>query len=282
MSTTNLMSPRYQLSDFLKSCRARTAPQSVGLAAADRRRTKGLRREDVAALAGLSATWYTWLEQGRDVHPSAEVLERLSATLQLSAAEREYLFLLAQRRPPPLTVVRTELVRSAVNRMLETIGLPALVHDLCWDVLAWSQAWPHCFPDFGVRPPDDRNLLKILLTEYDFTRDPRWYETMARRVVAKARLDFSQSSTDARWNRLLEDMHAMCPPFRNLWREAGIVGRSEGTFTQSYPRLGAATFEHTSYTIEGEPGLRLLIFAPLGDESRRVFDRLVGRTNAQA
>src|SRR6201992_2161135 len=94
---------RAQLSEFLKSCRARRDPASVGLVPAARRRSKGLRREDVAALAGLSATWYTWLEQGRNVHPSEAALERLSRALALSTAERDYLFMLAQHRPPPLT-----------------------------------------------------------------------------------------------------------------------------------------------------------------------------------
>ena len=134
----------------------------------------------------------------------------------------------------------------------------------------------------AARPPNARNLLKILLTEDDFTRDPVWYETMARRVIAKARLDFSQSSTDLRWNRLLDELHATCPLFGHLWRDAGVVGRSEGTFNQSYPRLGTVTFEHTSYAVEGEPGLRLLICAPVGEESRRVFDSLLGGRNSRA
>src|ERR1700743_1371062 len=95
--------PRVQLSDFLKRCRARTMPAAVGLTPATRRRSKGLRREDVAALAGLSATWYTWLEQGRDVHPSEQGVGRVSCALCLARAARDYLFMLAQHRPPPFT-----------------------------------------------------------------------------------------------------------------------------------------------------------------------------------
>src|ERR1700759_3290271 len=129
---------RVQLSDFLKSCRARTSPTAVGLIPAERRRSKGLRREDVAALAGLSATWYTWLEQGRDVHPSEQILERLSAALGLSAAERDYLFMLAQRRPPPLSPAHGEALRPAVQRTLDTLNVPALVHTRRWDVIAWN------------------------------------------------------------------------------------------------------------------------------------------------
>jgi transcriptional regulator with XRE-family HTH domain len=163
---------RVQLSDFLKSCRARTTPTAVGLTPASRRRSKGLRREDVAALAGLSATWYTWLEQGRDVHPSERVLERLSGALGLSPAERDYLFMLTQKRPPPLVPAGGEEVRPAVRRMLDSVNVPALVHTRRWDVIAWNQIWTRCFPDFGTRPANERNLLKILLTEADFQRDP--------------------------------------------------------------------------------------------------------------
>src|SRR5215469_8930440 len=110
---------RAQLSEFLRSCRARREPASLGLAPAARRRSKGLRREDVAALAGLSATWYTWLEQGRNVHPSEQILERLSTALGLSAAERDYLFMLAQHRPPPLAPTTGAEIRPATRRMLD-------------------------------------------------------------------------------------------------------------------------------------------------------------------
>src|ERR1700728_920162 len=172
---------RVQLSDFLKSCRARPAPASVGLAPAQRRRSKGLRREDVAALAGLSATWYTWLEQGRDVHPSEQVLERLSGALGLSAAERDYLFMLAQHRPPRQAPSHGEPLRPAVQRMLDAVNVPALVHTRRWDVVAWNGVWTRCFPDFGQRPVGSRNLLRILLTEPDFQRNPDEQEEIARR-----------------------------------------------------------------------------------------------------
>lgn len=279
MSVTTLQ--RAQLSDFLKSCRARTAPQSVGLTPAGRRRTQGLRREDVAALAGLSATWYTWLEQGRDVHPSEEMLERLSVVLKLSPAEREYLFLLAQHRPAPLAAGPEAALRPAIDRMLESIQLPALVHNLRWDVVAWSRVWPCCFPDFGARPPGDCNLLKILLTQEEFTRDPEYYERLVRRVLSEARLDYSRMRGDPRFEQLIEELEATTPAFRRYWRSADVVSWSEGTYTERYPPLGEVTYEHTSYAVEGAAGLRLLIFSPVGEESRRVLDALIHRARSQ-
>jgi transcriptional regulator with XRE-family HTH domain len=266
---------RVQLSDFLKSCRARTMPAAVGLTPAARRRSKGLRREDVAALAGLSATWYTWLEQGRDVHPSERVLERLSGALGLSPAERDYLFMLTQKRPPPLAPAVVEEVRPAVRRMLDSVNVPALVHTRRWDVIAWNQIWTRCFPDFGTRPANERNLLKILLTEANFQRDPMEQEDIARRVLAKVRLDYSQSADDPAFDRLIEELTAVCPIFHRLWRSSEIVNCSEGVYTTSYPDIGEIAFEHTSYTIEGSAHLRLLLFCPADAASGRNLTRLL-------
>ncbi len=266
---------RVQLSDFLKSCRARTAPTSVGLTPASRRRSKGLRREDVAALAGLSATWYTWLEQGRDVHPSERVLERLSGALGLSPAERDYLFMLTQKRPPPLASTGGEEVRPAVRRMLDSVNVPALVHTRRWDVIGWNQIWSRCFPDFGIRPTNERNLLKILLTDVDFQRQPHEQEEIARRVLAKVRLDYSQSADDPAFDRLIEELTAACPIFHRLWRSSEIVNCSEGVYTTSYAGIGEISFEHTSYTIEGSPHLRLLLFCPSDVASGRNLVQLV-------
>jgi transcriptional regulator with XRE-family HTH domain len=258
---------RVQLSDFLKSCRARRSPTAVGLIPAERRRSKGLRREDVAALAGLSATWYTWLEQGRDVHPSEQVLERLSGALGLSPAERDYLFMLAQHRPPPLAPVAVSEIRPATRRMLDALNVPALIHTRRWDVVAWNRIWPKCFPDFGLRPAGDRNLLKILLTEADFHREPTEHDQIARRVLARARLDYSQSADDPAFDRLIEELSAICPDFQRYWRSAEITSCSEGVYKQTYRDFGEIAFEHTSYTIEAAPQLRLLIFSPADEAS---------------
>jgi transcriptional regulator with XRE-family HTH domain len=253
---------RAQLSEFLKSCRARREPASLGLIPAARRRSKGLRREDVAALAGLSATWYTWLEQGRNVHPSAQILERLSAALGLSAAERDYLFMLAQRRPPPLSATRGEPLRPAVQRMLDIINVPALVHTRRWDVVAWNSIWSQCFPDLGARPPAARNLLRILLTEPDFQRSPDEQEEIARRILPTVRLDYTQSGDDPAFDALIAELSAACPIFDRLWRSPEISHFPEGVYTAAYPGIGPIAFEHTAYSVASSPNLRLLMFCP--------------------
>jgi transcriptional regulator with XRE-family HTH domain len=266
---------RAQLSEFLKSCRARREPGSLGLVPAARRRSKGLRREDVAALAGLSATWYTWLEQGRNVHPSEQILERLSAALGLSQAERDYLFMLAQRRPPPLNPGHAEPLRPAVQRMLDAINLPALVHTRRWDVVAWNAIWTRCFPDFGERPPGERNLLRILLSGADFQRDPGEQEEIARRILPTVRLDYSQAGDDPGFDALIEELSAACPIFDRLWRSPEISHFPEGIYTATYPGIGSIAFEHTAYSVAANPALRLLMFSPAEARSARKFSQLM-------
>jgi transcriptional regulator with XRE-family HTH domain len=155
---------RRQLIDFLKGCRARLTPTQVGLPDTNRRRTPGLRREDVAALAGVSVTWYTWLEQGRDIQVSADVLERISTTLRMSPDEREYLFALVQHRPAPPTPARTEIVSPAIRRMLDALAVPAILLTARWDVIAWNSLIK-VIRDYGALPAERRNLLRILLVD---------------------------------------------------------------------------------------------------------------------
>jgi transcriptional regulator with XRE-family HTH domain len=273
---------RAQLSEFLKSCRARREPASLGLIPAARRRSKGLRREDVAALAGLSATWYTWLEQGRNVHPSAQILERLSAALGLSAAERDYLFMLAQRRPPPLLAIHGEPLRPAVQRMLDAINVPALVHTRRWDVVAWNSIWSQCFPDLGARAPAARNLLRILLTEADFQRRPDEQEEIARRILPTVRLDYTQAGDDPAFDELIEELSAACPIFDRLWRSPEISHFPEGVYTAIYPGIGPIAFEHTAYSVASSPNLRLLMFCPAEAASAGRLSQLLRPTGSGA
>jgi transcriptional regulator with XRE-family HTH domain len=246
----------------------------VGLVQPIRGRTPGLRREDVAALAGLSATYFTWLEQGRDIHPSAEVLERLSSVLRLSPAERDYLFNLVQLRPPAPAPAESDDVGAPVRRMLSGLNYPALVITTRWEIVAWSDMWVRCIADPGARAPRDRNLLRILFLEPQFQRHPLEFEAAARRVLAKAKFDYSRLAGDPIFEALISELTATCPIFERLWRSSAVVGRSEGQFTHP-TRIGDLTFEHTSYVVEGAPHLQLLIFVPSGEAGRLKFAELV-------
>jgi transcriptional regulator with XRE-family HTH domain len=273
---------REQLSQFLKNCRARLSPSDVGLPDPDRRRTPGLRREDVAALTGVSVTWYTWLEQGRDVQVSANVLERISRTLELSADERDYLFSLVQHRPPPLVPGRAEDVNPAVQRMLDTLQIPALVMTIRWDVVAWNDMLRRAVRDYAAMPADQRNLLKLLFTHPEYKIDPAEYEAMVRRVLAKLRVDYSQSAPDPCFDKLISELNEICPVFRRLWKSPEVIGRSEGINVVRHPKLGGITFEHTSYVPEGSPTLRVVIFVPHDAGSAAKVAQLASQNRARS
>ncbi|HEX7081352.1 MAG TPA: helix-turn-helix transcriptional regulator [Gammaproteobacteria bacterium] len=259
-------SRKRQLSEFLKSCRARVAPADVGLPVADRRRTPGLRREDVAALAGVSVTWYTWLEQGRDIQVSDAVLERISSTLHLSRDEREYLFALVQHRPAPPRGWHDVEVSAAVKRMIDSLAVPAIVMTARWDVVAWNRLAVLTFRDYDHIPQERRNLLRILLVdEQVYTRDPEIFDAMAHRVIAKFRVDYSQFTGDPDFEELIAELERTSETFRRLWNSSEVVGRSQAVVR--HPQLGGVTLEHTSYVPEGSPGLRLVIYAPYDEES---------------
>ncbi len=258
---------RRQLIDFLKGCRARLSPGQVGLPDTHRRRTPGLRREDVAALAGVSVTWYTWLEQGRSIQVSADVLERICATLRMSADEREYLFALVQHRPAPPIPTREDGVSPTVARMLEALAVPAIVMTARWDVIAWNRLSNAVFRDYDKLPAERRNLLRILLVDDEtYQGDPVAYETMARRILAKFRVDYSQVPGDPSFEELIAELAARCPIFRRLWSSAEVSGRSEAV--AYHPRFGGVTLEHSSYVPEGSPTLRLVIFVPHDEPSK--------------
>jgi transcriptional regulator with XRE-family HTH domain len=269
MNTNRISAPvtqRRQLIDFLKGCRARLTPTQVGLPDTNRRRTPGLRREDVAALAGVSVTWYTWLEQGRDIQVSADVLERISSTLRMSPDEREYLFALVQHRPAPPTSTRVEGVSPATARMLDSLAVPAIVLTARWDVIGWNQLALKVIRDYSALPPGRRNLLRILLVEDEaYRQNHALYEATARRILAKFRVDYSQAPGDPAFEELIAELSASCPIFDRLWGLAEVVGTHEAIVT--HPRGNDITFEHSSYVPEGNPKQRLIIFTPCNEAS---------------
>jgi len=272
---------RRQLIDFLKGCRARLTPAQVGLPDTNRRRTPGLRREDVAALAGVSVTWYTWLEQGRDIQVSADVLERICSTLRMSPDEREYLFALVQHRPAPPAPTRTADVSPSVTRVIDALGVPAILMTARWDIIGWNVLMRRIFRDYSEIPLERRNLLRILLVDDpSYREDAAAYEATARRVLSKFRVDYSQTPDDPAFEALIAELDAECPIFRRLWGRAEVVGRSEAI--ANHPALGGMTFEHTSFVPEGSPNLRVLIFVPYDDASVAKVRAIVAEEQAIA
>lgn len=253
---------RPELSEFLKRARARLSPAEAGLPHRPRRRSAGLSRDEVALLAGVSLSWYTWFEQGRQVGLSTRVLESIARALRLSPEEREYLFALAQHRAPPLGPPRPVAPDPAVLRMLHGLLAPALILTPRWDVVAWNRLFTVTFGDYGALPPQQRNVLRVLFTEAEFLADPAELEHTAARVVAKFRIDYSQAADRAAFDALVAELEGLSEVFSRHWRGQAITTRSVGPHRVNHARLGWISVEYTSYMVEGVPELRLLLFAP--------------------
>jgi transcriptional regulator with XRE-family HTH domain len=270
-----------QRADFLRNCRARMQPSELGLPSPQRKRTQGLRREDVAALSGVSVAWYTWLEQGREMRVSEEVLERICHTFRLSEEEREYLFSLVQQRPPRLLPDAQDQVPCEILRMVEGLRVPGIVMNLRWDVLGWNQLNTLLFRDYAQIPLERRNLAEILLTGHALNKDPVELEEMARRMLAKLRVHYSQAGNDPKFDALLQRLDAASPLFQRLWHSPDIHVGAYGVYRFVHAMFGMLAFDHTSYVPDGQPGLRVTICMPHDAATRQVIETLNAQHFAQ-
>lgn len=251
---------RSELAEFLRARRERLSPAEVGLPAGRRRRTPGLRREEVAALAGVGLSWYTWLEQGRQIGVSADFLDNLARVLKLDAAERRHLFLLAQERPPAEPGKTFCTVPSLARRLLDDLS-PHAAHvlNLRWDVLAYNQAAHRLF-GFGGHPPARRNLLWLLFTDAALRDRFVAWESEAQAMLASFRRDFAGSRQDADVRELVGELEAVSPEFKDWWRRQDVHAPCTGMRLLRIEGEPVA-FEHTSLTLDGDRHLRLVIYA---------------------
>jgi transcriptional regulator with XRE-family HTH domain len=270
---------RRQLSRFLKSCRARRSPREAGLPETGDRRTPGLRREEVATLADVSVSWYTWLEQGRAIHVSTARLERVSEALALSRDEREYLFTVVQHQPAPRTREADHGTNPTLRRVLDTLGVPAHVMTARWDIVAWNPL-TNIFHAYERMSPERRNLLRLLLVDEPvYRRDPIAYERMARRVLSKFRVDYSQAGPFFDFEQLISELEQSCPIFRKLWGSHDVLSTVQGVGT--YPHLGGLQFEHSIYVPEGDPMLRLVTYIPFDEDTATKVAEFRSRATAE-
>jgi transcriptional regulator with XRE-family HTH domain len=234
---------RRELARFLRSRRERITPAEVGLPAGPRRRSAGLRREEVAVLAGLSPTWYTYLEQGRDIHPSAEVLDSLARVLGLSEDERRYMHVLAHgnvSKPRPIIgdLSAAEIVRRLVLTTDDS-AYPVYAVDLYCDMVAWNPAATTYYTDFGRMPPERRNMLRWLLESPEARqRLPEWYDD-ARDIVARWRaMAAGASHTDERLRGLIDEFKRLSPEFDGWWEGHDVREHRSRVRRFVHPRLG--------------------------------------------
>ena len=252
------------LSRFLKSRRAALSPADFGLPVDCRRRTPGLRREEIASLIGVSVSWYTWLEQGRSISVSASVLERLATVLQLDAAQREYLFTLVHRRPAPIVPPEHREPQEPsplLKRTLDALTVPALAMTYRWDLVAWNK-YIALFRDYSALPPKDRNLLRLLVHDPAHRANPEDYERKVRLATSRLRFDYSQVGDDPVLDDLIRELCEACPIFAHYWNDTTDIGPAESSGTVLHPTLGRFNFEHCVYVPKSDAHLRLVIYFP--------------------
>jgi transcriptional regulator with XRE-family HTH domain len=252
---------RRELSDFLRNRRGRIAPADVGLPATSRRRTPGLRREEVAQLAGVSATWYTWLEQKRPIGVSSGVLENLARVLRLDPAERMQLFQLALRQPILDSRSRAETVSPALRRLLdETNPIPALVLGRRWDVLAWNRAILAFFVDFEQVPANERNMLWLVFTNSALRSLIVDWPTRAKDTLARFRADYGRHAGDAHFVQLVERLKSVSAEFAEWWPRHDILPMTGSRYAYDHPLTGRMIVEGTTFSVVDDPELRLIMF----------------------
>jgi transcriptional regulator with XRE-family HTH domain len=260
-------SRRREFATFLRTRRERLTPADVGLPAGFRRRTPGLRREEVALLAGVGATWYTWLEQGRDVRPSAEVLTALAAALKLGPAERRHLFLLSDRPPPETREPGPEAVPAPVLRMLDSMtGQPAYVLGRRWDVLAWNRAAAAVFGDYARLEGDERNIMHMVFADPAHRRLLVDWDRLAPVALAMFRADSARHAGDRTFERLIAVLKAANAEFRQWWPKHEVLNPFTGHKRIDHPTAKRMAFEYTSLAVAERPDLKLVVYTPLGEE----------------
>jgi transcriptional regulator with XRE-family HTH domain len=260
---------RHELSDFLRTRRAKIVPSDVGLADGARRRTPGLRREEVALLANIGSTWYTRLEQGLPINVSADVLASISRALRLTTEERRHLYLLAGL---PLTVVpqEEERVSPLVLRVLDTLEpSPAYVRGRRWDVLAYNRS-ADALADFSSATGLRRNIVWRLFRDEESQCRFGDLPCIMRRCVANFRTVAAKYPDDPAFTELIEDLRTNSPEFKQLWAEHDVLGSTEGLKHFLHPELGEFILDYTGFEIPGDGDMRMVVMtAAPGSESER-------------
>jgi hypothetical protein len=205
---------------------------------------------------------------------SDEVLDRIAQTFKLSEDERIYLFSLVQHRPPRLSRDARLEAPPEIVRMINRVAMPAVVMNLRWDVLAWNRLNSIIFRDYATTPPAERNLVEILFTRQSYYTEPAEFEKMARRMLAKLRVDYSKSGDDPRFEALIRRLEMLSPVFRRVWRSPEINIRSYGIHRFRHPRFGELAFEHTSYVPDGHPTVRVVLCTPDDEATRRAVEQV--------
>ena len=260
------------LGDFLRSRRTRLDPASLGFSG--RRRTPGLRREEVAHRANISPTWYTWLEQGRGGGPSAEVLDRISSALMLTDAEREHLFMLGLGRPPEVRYKAVNGVNPRLQRLLDSLDAsPAIIKTATWDVVAWNRAAAVVLTDYSALPAGQRNILQFLFRNPAARAKQHDWVSVARFVVGTFRADVARAGMGSEVGELVNELCKVSAEFDTLWRDNEVLSQGDGDGVKRlrHPKLGQIELEYSAFSVDGRPDLSMIVYTPLdGEVAQRI------------
>ncbi|MBO0961693.1 helix-turn-helix domain-containing protein [Neobacillus sp. MM2021_6] len=272
------------LSAFLKSKRANIQPQSLGFPTGARRRTPGLRREEVAQLAGVSTTWYTWLEQGRDIKVSSSVLDSIATALQLNNDERKYLYDLALE--VNTNVYKQEVLQTKISPSLEKIltelkYCPSLITDRHFQIVGWNPAAAYVFLDFEQIPIEQRNLIRIVFTRKELRSLAVNWEHFVKGFLSIFRVYYGQYLGDEWYTQFLDEMTNLNPEFKTLWQENQVSMAPEVLIEFRHSKAGKMLFNLSSLQVHGNTDLWCSIFTPVEGSSteEKLKRRMIKREN---
>jgi transcriptional regulator with XRE-family HTH domain len=277
---------RAELSRFLRARRARISPGEAGILLSGRRRTPGLRREEVAEQAGVGVSWYTWLEQGRPITASAQVLDSLARVLQLDTAERAHLFILARGEQPVPPIPATDAVGPAVQLILDALGaapayFPAYVVNAYWDAVAWNEIACRVFMDFAALPPRERNLLRFMFTKPLARRLYADWEGTARYTLALFRASTGRVVGETWLAALVSDLAAASPEFAAWWSQGDVRGVPHTGKELDHPLVGRLALQATPLQIGQAPDQWMIVESPVpGTDTPARLERLMAEVTA--
>jgi transcriptional regulator with XRE-family HTH domain len=259
--------PALSLSAFLRATRERQSLIDFGLAAGPRRRTPGLRREEVAQVCGLSVTWYTWIEQGRDVSASPSALARLARGLRLSRAERSHLFELAGKRDPDRPG-NSDGPSEAVLSCVDAINGPAYILDRAWNARRWNKKASHLFTGW-LDADGERNFLRYIFLRPEARSLIRDCSTRAHRVVAEFRAAVTGYAGDPEISRIVDDLSIASPDFERCWATQGVLAREGGERAFKHSTMGVMRYQQVSLALTGWADYRLTMLLPADSAAAR-------------
>ncbi|MGC4944482.1 helix-turn-helix transcriptional regulator [Kribbella sp. DT2] len=267
---------RRELAAFLRSRRERIQPEEVGFAPGGRRRTPGLRREEVAQLAGVGITWYTWLEQGRDINVSSQVVEAISRTLRLDRLERNHLYTLTGLPTGPVSGECVGLPPSVQKMLDQASPYPGLVVNARYDVMAFNDAYCKIMLDMAQIPVEERNLLWLIFVSKRWQCTFTDADSIKLHMVAGFRAASADHLGEPSWHDLTQRLLAESPEFTDLWNRYDVAAPSNKIKLVDHPRVGLLQVEPVNLWLTRLGQTRATVYTPVDDETEAKFHQLVG------